>query len=259
MTHQIKKRATGVPVKHAGFHKIFVDWQSSGNYDAPSKNQDDFYKEVEEEAQELIDKFEKGEITEEELRDKLNEIADGIMESDYDEAGATVYYGDSDEPHTIGTYHDFTDGDFDVKWKSTDAWRGYYDVVPSKGWKALHSDVILAYSEDAENLEKMDKELQDEMNERGIKYARVFTRTSNVFSSGLDTFVEAGHVKEVEGLAKKLAKKYRNPEDFELTALTGANPSEATKQDKMLVEAVHELKKGSTPEQAVKKVLKRHG
>lgn len=261
MTHQIKKRKPSVPVKHAGFHKVFEDWKSTGNHDSPSKNVDEFYKDVYDDAEKYVEQFEKGEMTADELKDNLDDIATGMIDDDRSEASATVYYGkagDESDVYTIGYYHNDTDGDFEVKWQDSGGWRGYYDVIPSKKWKLLHTDNILSYSEDSENLKKFDDALQDALVAHGIKFARIFTRSSNVFSTGLDTFVEAGREKEVEGIAKSLAKRYRNPADYELTALTGADPSSATKQDKMLVEAVHELNKGATPEQAVKKVLKRH-
>lgn len=260
MTHQIKKRATGVPVKHAGFHKILEDWKSRGDHDAPSRNHEEFYKDLMENCKEDYDKFMKGELTQEELLEKMNETSEWMLSDDRNEPEATVYYnGDEEDPHTISEYSDDTDGEFTPVWHSTDAWRGYYDIKPSKKWKLLHTDNILAYSEDAQNLEKMENELKDTLQEKGIKFAIVSSRSSNVFSQGLDTFVEAGREKEVEGIAKSLAKKYRDPSDYELTALTGADPSTATKQDRMLVEASHELAKGATPEEAVKKVLKRHG
>jgi hypothetical protein len=260
MTHQIKRKSKE-PAHRSGFHKIISDWKSSNN-NSPSKNVDEFYENVMSDAKEYIDAFDKGEMTADDLKDRLDEIAEGYMEDDRSEAPATVYYGkSSDEPEVaiIGHYQNDAEGDFDVKWVSSGGYRGYYDVIPSKKWKLLHSDNILSMSEDSENLKKFDDELQDVMTQKGIKFARVFSRSSNVFSTGLDTFVEAGRSKEVEGIAKNLAKKYRNPADYELTALTGADPSTATKQDRMLVEASHELAKGATPEEAVKKVLKRHG
>lgn len=258
MTHQIKKRATKVPVHRAGFHKLISDWKKTGGYPHPSDNEEDFYKEVMDEAQEYIDKFDKGEMTADDLTDKMDEIAQGIMENDESEAGATVLYGKNDEDiHTIGNYHNDTEGDFWVTWHSTDAWRGYYDVE-SKKWTNVHSDNILSYSEDSEDLKKFDEALQDALVAKHIEFARVFTRSSNVFSNGYDFFVPKEEAKKVEGIAKNLAKKFRDPDKYEFTVLTGANPSEATPHDKMFVEAVHELKKGGTPESAVKKVLEKH-
>jgi len=45
---------------------------------------------------------------------------------------ATVYYGEEDTPYIISEARNETDGDFRVKWHSTDPWRGYYEVESDK-------------------------------------------------------------------------------------------------------------------------------
>jgi len=133
-----------------------------------------------------------------------------------------------------------------VKWHSTDAWRGYYDVE-SDTYERVQTDCILSYSEDAENLKEFDERLKAFCDEQGIRYARVFTRTSNVFSTGYDFFVlkeDANAVKKVIILmaVSSLRAQYRDDEKFVLTALTGKD--EWDENDKLLLKAMDMVEKG---------------
>lgn len=85
---------------------------------------------------------------------------------------------------------------FKLKYVSTDGWRGYYDVVPTKkhGWEKLDSDWVTGNWDDApeDNREdsvedKLDK-LSEELGADGYKLAVVFAPTSNVFSTSYDIF-----------------------------------------------------------------------
>lgn len=187
-----------------------------------------------------------------EVKDKsIDEIQDDIDEYRYEaDPQATVVYSDEEEyPHTITDWEN--DTDFDVKWVSTDAWRGYYDsYCPDKSWKKLHTDNILSYSADAEQLHQMDEELQEELKARGIKFARVFARSSNVFSSGYDFYVPTTYYDEVKGIAKKLAKQYRDPARYESTALTGKDPEDLTEEDKAFVTGAKLIRAGADPKTA---------
>ena len=168
---------------------------------------------------------------------------------------ATVYYSrNDDEPHYITDYRDDTEGDFTVKYHRTDGWRGYYEVE-SENWVNVHEDCILAYSTDAAELQTFQDALMEQMDGVGIEYARVFSRTSNVFSSGFDFFVRKQDAEKAKAIAGLLALKYRDPERFRLTALTGKDTFD--KNDKMFLKAVQLIEQGKTPEQAVAEVKKK--
>jgi len=272
---KISRRGRGIHKvgKHKSDFKSFGDFKGSLTY-LPDRNAEDWEKEVMNIYNDYKEKYEKGELTKEEAEEKAQGDADAVVEYDGEEPCATVYYynysnapmDESDEenqyPHIIGNYKDDTGGDFDVEWHSTDAWRGYYEVT-SKGWVNVHSDCILSMSEDAGDLEDFDKKLTEKLNEIKIGYAKVFSRTSNVFSSGYDFFVQKEDVTKVKGIVNTLLKVHRDPEKFKFTALTGTDPSKATIEDKVFVESVDKLKKGEPmgkiiPE-AIKKIKKMKG
>ena len=184
-------------------------------------------------------------------------VCDGCEEiyRSEDEPVATVLYGNDEYPNTIGEYHDDTEGDFRAVYHRTDGWRGYYDIEPSDNWEAAHSDCILAWSRDAENLEKFDELFRNALDNFGIKYARVFSRTSNVFSQGYDFFVEKGKGDAVEAIHVLLAARFRDPETFRATALTGKDPEDFDEHDALFVKASKLLAEGMDPEQAVEHVF----
>lgn len=175
-------------------------------------------------------------------------VCGGCIEQDESEPCATVIYGDRpEEPCTVGDYHDTTDGDFRVKWHSTDAWRGYYEVE-SDTYEKVHDDCILSGSRDAEELKDFDDKLREHCDKQGIRYARVFTRTSNVFSQGYDFFVHKEDVKEVKkwmlvAVVIGLRARYRDSERFKLIALTGKDAHDT--KDKILGKAYDLIEAGT--------------
>lgn len=60
-----------------------------------------------------------------------------------DEPMAEVFYGKDDVPCIISE----TNGDFSVKWRSTDPWRGYYEVK-SKKYALVNTAELLAWHEE---------------------------------------------------------------------------------------------------------------
>jgi len=177
-------------------------------------------------------------------------------EVDEAEPEATVYYSGDEQPYLITHYQDMTEGDFETKWVSTDAWRGYYDAKSSDKWESVHTDNILSYSEDEGELKKFDDELQSRLKDEDIRYARVFTRSSNVFSTGYDFFVEKGKAKQVKEFVKLLADKYRDPAKYQFTALTGTDPSKATETDVKFAKYAGDILSGRKTFEQVKKELK---
>ena len=175
-----------------------------------------------------------------------------------DEPCATILYGDDDSPRIISDTRDETEGDFKVKWHATDAWRGHYKVE-SDNYRLIHTDCILSYSKDAQELEQFDEELRKTLTERGVRYVRVFTRTSNVFSSGYDFFVHkddferAEDVMAVLATAYQLRLRYRDSERFTMTALTGKD--EFDEKDKLLVRAYERIEEGATFDEVKEELL----
>jgi hypothetical protein len=100
----------------------------------------------------------------------------------------TVFYGKDKEPHLITLARNETDGDFTAGWYSTDPWRGYY-VLSSDKYTSVFSDAILADHESEAMLKELNDKGMDDFDKRKIEYARSFSRTSNVFSTGYDIWV----------------------------------------------------------------------
>lgn len=225
----------------------------------PSKNVAEWEKEYVEELSERVSGAKAGKFSPAQLAKEVKSVAEsmeGIIEDDESSPSATVIYSDDDTPQTIGHYHDYTDGEFRVEWKSTDAWRGYNEVY-SDNWKKVHSDNILSMSADAEELKKFDDALQDMLKKQDIRFARVFTTSSNVFSQGYDFFVEKGRAGQAVLLAKLLAVKFRDPERYNLTAMTGADPSDATPADRKFADIASRMLAGKlTYAQAKKEIEK---
>jgi len=142
----------------------------------------------------------------------------------------------------------------------TDAWRGYYEPE-AEGWKNLHSDCILSYSRDSEELKEFDTDIKRMLWELGYEFAVCFGRTSNVFSCGYDILIKESEeqdiIKQMAMYMKlmELRTKYRDSERFRLTALTGKD--EFDKKDKLLAEAAQRLEKGESFEEVKEDILQK--
>lgn len=167
---------------------------------------------------------------------------------------ATVYVGDDEEPQYITDTRNDTEGAFSVHWHSTDAWRGYY-VVESDVYQNVQNDCILAYSEDECDLKKFDDELRKYCDEHEIRYARVFARTSNLFSTGYDFFVHKCDLPKLEPFyLLVLQTKYRDYEKFQTTALTGKSWSEIDENDQRFMRAARLLMSGEDVETIMERI-----
>jgi len=182
-------------------------------------------------------------------------ICESCVENE--EPDATVYFGDDKEPHFVYRYReDCTD--FTCKWHATDAWRGYMDVTSEK-WMLAHTDCILSGSADANELKAMDEMLRHYCDEQGIRYARVFTNTSNCCSQGYDFFVLREQMDDFLKLAQmmatvsKLAGKFRDDDRFQMTAITGK--SEFDENDKKLLKAKKLLDDGMSFEDVMEQIM----
>lgn len=144
--------------------------------------------------------------------------------------------------------------DFKIEWKSIDAWRGYYKVVGSGDWVNIHSDCILEMSEDAKELKNFDEKLEEFCEDREITFAKVFCRSSNLFSSGYDVFVKKEHIAVVDHVVKALKEEHRDSIRFNETALTGKDTKDMTQEDKDFVLGAGLIMLGVEPEMALRRI-----
>lgn len=93
-------------------------------------------------------------------------------------------------------------------WHSTDAWRGYTEIVPEPGFKLLDSDWMTGDYDDAIAAEHGETPTEARLArleaEHGTIYA-IYTPTSNVFSTGIDVLVRDATTPVVKG--KTIAHK----------------------------------------------------
>jgi len=143
----------------------------------------------------------------------------------------------------------------------TDAWRGYYEPKAEE-WDILHSDCILAYSEDEQELKKFDIDIKKILWKLGYEFAICFGSTSNLFSCGYDIMIKKTDKEDIlkyMALTMKLMQlntKYRDPERFRMTALTGKSEGFDDK-DRLLAEASKRLEQGENFETVKQDILKK--
>jgi len=105
-----------------------------------------------------------------------------------DEPVATIYYRGEEEPYHISLTRNETEGDFKAKWRSTDAWRGRYELESEK-YQRIFSDAILSYHESEAMLKELNDKMMEAFSTNGIDFCRAFLRTSNVFCTDYDIWV----------------------------------------------------------------------
>ena len=116
-------------------------------------------------------------------------ICQGCFDADLDDPSATVYLGTDDEPKLIGSCRNETGGDFSVRWHRTDPWRGYYELL-SDNYTQLFTDAILSCHESEEMLKRLYDRLMERLEAEDIGFARAFARSSNVFMTCLEIWIE---------------------------------------------------------------------
>jgi hypothetical protein len=254
-----------------------MDWKREGEMEnikefssLPSKHVEEFKKDFDDDLKDLKERFKDGEITYEEFIENLNEqIGDYSMrvEEDMSQPEATIKFS-NDEEAILGYYEDYDDtefaGDFDTEWIKTDAWRGYYNIKANpKKWIELSDDNILAFSEDAENLKRFDEDVTAILEDINVKWARAIARSSNLFSSGYTLYayvpdlvaVGVKNPKKIEILLKdiiELKSEFRDPVTYEMTALTGKDPSQFDREDYLFTKSAHRLMKGENLNKVMK-------
>ena len=127
-----------------------------------------------------------------------------IENSDRETAPVSVNYSDDLEyTHTIGSYHDDTDGAFGIAYTRIDGWRGYY-TVHSDSWTSITAEQILFLHPNTDNQEKQVGKILDAFDDKDIEYAKVFSATSNVCSTSFDLFVRNEDVKKATKIVASL-------------------------------------------------------
>ena len=171
------------------------------------------------------------------------------------EAPITAVYNGEDIRRTVGYFHDDTMGDFDFEWQG-EGYRGHYNVIPSGSWINVIDDNILAYSGDEADLKEFSDILEKAMQENHIQYAIIYSRSSNLFSTGYDMFIKKRHFKKYQLLKERIEsikKILRDPKKYHDTAITGETPQ--THEDQLkadeLTLAIGLLEQGLSPEEAV--------
>ena len=127
-----------------------------------------------------------------------------------DEICAIVYYGRDEEPYLITETRNETNGDFRVKWHSTDPWRGYFETSSEK-FSLVNTAELLAGHESEKMLKQFDERIRELFDEHGIDYARVFARSSNVFYQNYDLYVR----KDQKNMADLLVAKAKSEVDYD--------------------------------------------
>ena len=167
-----------------------------------------------------------------------------------DEPCATVVYRKDDTPYIISETRNETEGDFRVRWRSTDPWRGYYETS-SEEYSLVNTAELLAYHESEMMLKDFDERIRELFDEHGIEYARVFARSSNVFCQNYDLYAKRGQIL-LAGLLVAKAKQevdydspkwYRNIvfDETALNKLIELFPEYQIKSDYDAVKLVEEL------------------
>lgn len=135
-------------------------------------------------------------------------------EYDLEEAPLTVYHNRDEYPKRIGHYIsdywlEWEEAPFSFEWVPSDAWRGHYETRHSDGLVKVFDDSILSYHESEQMLKALHDIALKAFDETGIDYYRVFSRTSNVFCTNMDIYIEKAK-EELGNEIIETAKKYVN-------------------------------------------------
>ena len=175
-----------------------------------------------------------------------------LCESCYyeDEPCATVIYVREDTPYIISDTRNETEGDFKVRWHSTDPWRGYYETSSEK-YALVNTAELLAWHESEEMLKEFDGRIRELFDEQGVDYARAFARSSNLFYQNYDLYVKKDQALIAHLLVAKAKQEvnYDNPkwyrniifDDEALNKLVELFPEKNIQTDHDAVKLVEEL------------------
>ena len=192
-----------------------------------------------------------------------------LCESCYyeDEPCATVIYGKDDTPYIISDTRNETEGDFRVKWYSTDPWRGYYEASSEK-YSLVNTAELLAYHESEKMLKNFDDRIRELFDEHEIEYTRVFAGSPNVFYQNYDLYVKKDQILLAGLLTAKVKQEvdYDNPKNYRnivfdetaLSKLIELFPEREIKTDNDVVKIMQELG-DSILNELQKRMKEKHG
>lgn len=175
-----------------------------------------------------------------------------LCESCYyeDEPAAIVFYNRDKQPHVISGTRNETDGDFSIRWHSTDPWRGYYETS-SREYGLVNTAELLAGHKSERMVKDFDERIRKLFDEQEIDYARVFARSSNVFFQNYDLYVKRDKILPAALLVAKAKSDldYSNPkwyrnivfDESSLKRLADLFPEHQIETDHDAVELVEEL------------------
>lgn len=176
-------------------------------------------------------------------------------EYDLSEPPLTVYHKREEYPRRIGHYiSDYwlegEEAPFSFEWIPTDAWRGHYETKHNDGLVKVFDDSILSYHESEQMLKALHDISLKAFDRTDIDYYRVFSRTSNVFCTNMDIYIEKAK-EELGNEIIEVAKKYVNydnpifstgilfprdqPADFKLGNIDAIKETEGSEEIKQLV------------------------
>jgi len=184
-----------------------------------------------------------------------------IME--HEDTGETVDVNDPEDLENLKfeCFDDYVKSPIQFTYHHTDAWRGYYEPEAEE-WILLHSDCILSYSEDAKQLKEFDTDIKKTLWNLGREFAICFGSTSNLFSCGYDILIKKTDKKDILEYMTLISKlmqlknKYRDPDRFRMTALTGKS-EDFDDKDRLLVEVSKRLDQGEDFETIKEDILKK--
>jgi len=95
---------------------------------------------------------------------------------------------------------------FSFEWVPTDAWRGHYETKHNDGLVKIFDDSILSYHESEQMLKALHDISLKAFDLMNVDYYRVFSRTSNLFCTNMDIYIE----KAKEELGKEIIETAKN-------------------------------------------------
>jgi hypothetical protein len=188
--------------------------------DQPTRNEVDFEIEIQDKLLEVKNKFLQGVYNYDQAQEKIEEVkeeAEAILQDDMNQPDLSVKYSDEDDDYGyMSTYSEYNTEGLDVHWVKGGGWSGHNEMTLTKDsdWAIAHNDSILAMSEDSAQLEEMDTNIVNYLNNRGIKWARVTTTSSNLFWAPYWFLVEKGYEDDLKDFVEELKEEYRDEERF---------------------------------------------
>jgi len=136
-------------------------------------------------------------------------------------------------------------------------WRGYYEPQPPEGWTHLHSDGILHWSDDAEDLAQFQEAVKRVLWEAGVKFAICYGGSSNLLFTNYEIYVEAPQdaLKALAIILKvsHLRLEYRDLGQYMRTLLTGS--SKDTEEARLMAKAYRMVEEGTPLNEVKDRVL----